>query len=460
MSYLDLSQNNFEGINIPNFLGYLESLNYLNLSFSLFTGVIPPHLGNLSKLQYLDLNSNSVLFPEYFPVRRLEVKSLQWLVGLPSLKYLDMSLVNIGEVKPDWLQAVNMLPSLLELDLSGCGLVTLPQSISSINFTSLTFLDISYNLFNSSIPYWLSNLSGLSILNIRSSSLRGAIPNAFANLVSLRELDLSNNFNIEGQLPVGLGHLTNLSSLDLSRNNITGKIPFSFGKLCNLQTFALTGNGISGEITEFVDGLSQCSNSKLESLLLDSNRLLGGELPYSLGALKMLKTLHLEYNSFWGSIPDSIGNMSSLQELYLSGNMFNGTISKSVGKLPMLTVLDLSDNHWKGVLTEAHFQNLTRLSYLYLSVDSATWSLVLDVKHDWVPPFNLSIAIFDNVLIGPNFPAWLQTQTELWSLQLTNVGISDTIPQGFWNSFSRISDISLSKNKFEDRYHTSNLILI
>ena len=138
LSYLDLSQNNFEGINIPNFLGSLESLNYLNLSFPLFTGVIPPHLGNLSKLQYLDLNSSLVPFSEFSLVGRLEVKSLQWFVGLPSLKYLDMSLVSIREVKPDWLQAVNMLPSLLELDLRGCGLVTLPQSISSINFTSLT----------------------------------------------------------------------------------------------------------------------------------------------------------------------------------------------------------------------------------------------------------------------------------------------------------------------------------
>ncbi|KAK4564530.1 hypothetical protein RGQ29_006555 [Quercus rubra] len=359
LSYLDLSQNNFEGINIPNFLGSLESLNYLNLSFSLFTGVIPSHLGNLSKLQYLDLNSNSFPFSEFSTVT-LEVKSLQWLAGLPSLKYLDMSFVNLGEVKPDWLQAVNMLPSLLELDLSGCGLVTLPQSTSSINFTSLTFLDISHNMFNTSIPLWLSNLTGLSTLNIGYNSLRGAIPNVFAILVSLQELDLSYNSYIEGQLPVGLGHLTNLSRLDLSENNIT--------------------------------------------------------------ALKMLKTLKLESNSLWGSIPDSIGNMSSLQELSLWGNMFNGTISKSVGKLSMLTVLDLSNNHWKGVVTEAHFQNLTRLSYLYLlSVDSATWSLVLDVKHDWVPPFNLSVAQFDSMLIGPNFPAWLQAQTELLSLRLRNV---------------------------------------
>ena len=95
----------------------------------------------------------------------------------------------------------------------------------------------------------------------------------------------------------------------------------------------------------------------------------------------------------------------------------------------MLTDLDLSNNHWKGVLTETHFQNLTRFSYLYLlSVDSATWSLVLDVKHDWVPPFDLSVAQFDSMLIGLNFPAWLQTQTELLSLWLSNVGISDTIP--------------------------------
>nr|XP_023921713.1 receptor-like protein EIX1 [Quercus suber] len=446
LSYLDLSQNNFEGINIPNFLGSLESLNYLNLSYSLFTGVIPPHLGNLSKLQYLVLNSNSFPFLEDSLVRRLEVKSLQWLVGLPSLKYLDMSFVNIGEVKPNWLYAANMLPSLLELDLSGCRLVTLPQSISSINFTSLTFLDISDNFFNSSIPLWLSNLTGLSTLNIGSNYLRGAFPYVFANLVSLRELDLSYNY-IESQLLVGLGHLTNLSSLDLFGDIITGKIPFSFGKLCNLQKFVLVHSGISGEITEFVDGLSQCSNSKLESLLLNSNRLLGGKLPYSLGALKMLKTLALDYNSFWGSIPDSIGNLSSLQKLSLNGNMFNGTISTSVGKLSMLTVLNLGYNYWKGVLTEAHFQNLTRLSSLYLSVDSATWSLVLDVKHDWVPPFNLSIAEFDSMLIGPNFPAWVQTQTELLFLQLRNAGISDTIPQGFWNSFSRIKYISLSKNK-------------
>ena len=246
LSYLDLSLNNFEGINIPNFLGSLESLTYLNLSFSLFSGVIPLHLGNLSKLQYLDLNSNSFPIIEYPPCTRLEVKSLQWLAGLPSIKYLDMSFVNLGEVAPNWLQAVNMLPSLLELHLRGCGLVSLPHSIYSINFTMLSALDLSYNMFNSSMPQWLSNLTVLSTLNLASNSIQGAIPDAFANLVSLQELDLSYNHYIEHELPASLGRLTNLRKLDLFANHSTGKIPSSFAKLCNLQTFNLMDNGLSG----------------------------------------------------------------------------------------------------------------------------------------------------------------------------------------------------------------------
>ena len=134
-----------------------------------------------------------------------------------------------------------------------------------------------------------------------------------------------------------------------------------------------------GEITEFVNGFSQCSNSILESLVLRSNGWLGGELPYSLGlALKMLKTLELSRNPFWGSIPDCIGNLSSLQKLGLSAmeQLFQKTWENYQ---LMLVSLDLHDNYQEGVLTETHFQNLTRLTHLDLSVVSTTDSLVLYV---------------------------------------------------------------------------------
>jgi Leucine-rich repeat (LRR) protein len=156
---------------------------------------------------------------------------------------------------------------MVELHLHGCRLVSLPYSISTINFTLLSVLDLSSNNFNSFIPPWLSNVSWLSSINLCSSSLRGAISD-------------------------GMDHLANLRSLDLSFNiDIVGKIPSSFSNLCNLQTLHhLQVTNISGEITEFVDGLSQCSNSSLQ-------------------------TLDLSESSVWGSMPNSIGNLSSLQAL-------------------------------------------------------------------------------------------------------------------------------------------------
>lgn len=388
LSYLDLSLNNFSGNTIPKFLGSIEGLFYLNLSFSMFAGVVPPHLGNLSRLQYLDLNSLD-----------LEVKSLEWFVGFPSLRYLNLGYVYLGKV-PDWLDAVNMLPSLAELHLAYCGLVSLPHSISSVNFTLLLVIDLSSNNFySSSIPHWFSNVSRLSTINL-----------AFTQLI--------------GDIPVGLGHLTNLRILDLHQTHLIGKIPSSFSKLCNLQTVDMQFNNISGEITELLDGLSQCSNSSLEYLDLSSNNFLGGSLPSSLGGLKKLQTLDL------------------------SNNQMNGTIPESIGKLSMLVSLNLGWKSLKGVLTEAHFQNLTRLKYLLLSTElSANGTLVLDVKQDWVPPFKLVTISLYNVWIGPNFPAWLKTQNELKYLQIDNAGISDTIPNGLWKSFPNVTSWSLSGNE-------------
>ncbi|XP_062162232.1 receptor-like protein EIX2 [Alnus glutinosa] len=476
LSYLDLSLNNFSGNTIPKFLGSLESLMYLNLSFSFFSGVVPPQLGNLSRLQYLDLNSysyssniDSIIS---FSPWGLEVKSLEWLVGFPSLRYLNLGYVNLEKV-PHWLHSVNMLPSLVELHLVGCGLASLPHSVSSNNLTFLSVLDLSSNNFNSSIPHWLSNVSSLSTINLADNSLRGAIPD-------------------------GMGHLANLRSLELAVNDLIGKIPNSFSNLCNLQTLNLLFNNISGEVVEFLDGLSQCSNSSLEYLELSYNRFLGGNLPYSLGGLKKLKTIYLYANSIRGSIPDSIGNLTSLQTLYLSlssaggsipdsignlkslktlylnlygssiggsipnsiGNLtslqelslsynqMNGAILESIGKLSMLVSLWLFANSWEAFLTEAHFQNLTRLKLLDLSVELfANYTLVFNVKHDWVPPFKLRRIYLRNMKIGPKFPAWLQTQNKLIEIGLDNVGISDTIPHGLWKSCPNVTSWSLSGNK-------------
>ncbi|KAF8378108.1 hypothetical protein HHK36_029444 [Tetracentron sinense] len=426
LNYLDLSMNNFKGISIPDFIGSLENLKYLNLSNAYFAGKIPPHLGNLSRLHYLDLHGQS--YSGDFS--RIYADNLKWLSGLSSLKYLDMGDVNLSQVGADWLQSFNMLPpSLSELHLPACRLDSLPLSLPFVNFSSLLVLDLSHNLFQSSMPLWLFNISSsLANLHLSNNYLSGSIPDAFADMTSLQELDLSYNDEMGGEIPRTLGTLCNLKRLDLSKNRITG------------------------EITKFVNSLSGCTNSSLEMLDLGINQL-SGYLPDSIGHLKKLRFLRLNRNSFWGSIPTSIGSLSFLKELDLSVNHMNGTIPKSVGQLSELVFLDLSYNSWEGIISEVHFLNLMRLKEIDISLTSPMKSLIFNARNDWIPPFSLKSIWTDNVQMSPSFPAWLQTQKELNEISLNNVGISDTIPDWFWKLHD-IRYLDLSNNKIRGRLPT------
>lgn len=131
------------------------------------------------------------------------VSNLNWLSGLSSLQNLSLISVNLSKASTHWLQVVNMLPSLIELHLSGCELQNLPQTLQFVNCTLLLVLDLSYNNnFNSSlIPQWLFNITGLTNLQLSSCYLKGSIPEiAIGSLCNLRRLDISVNYYISGEI--------------------------------------------------------------------------------------------------------------------------------------------------------------------------------------------------------------------------------------------------------------------
>ncbi|GKC32284.1 leucine-rich repeat protein [Tanacetum coccineum] len=47
LKFLDLSNNDFRGSRIREFIGSFKQLSYLNLSGAEFSRIIPPHIGNL-----------------------------------------------------------------------------------------------------------------------------------------------------------------------------------------------------------------------------------------------------------------------------------------------------------------------------------------------------------------------------------------------------------------------------
>ncbi|XP_031403621.1 receptor-like protein EIX2 [Punica granatum] len=409
---LDLSMNDFSSTKIPNFLGSFQYMKYLNLSGASFAGNIPLNLGDLSRLRYLDLR-NCFL--------QSDANDLFWLSGLPLLEYLDLGAVDLSKAASDWLQTINLLPSLRELHLSNCRLLKLPHSLPFINFTSISVLDLSNNGFNSSLPPWLFNLTNLVYLDLNSNSIMGGVLDMFSGLAFLQELDLSENSLIEGELPT------------------------SVGSLCNMNVLKLSVNNMEGEITDFLDGLSRCSNgSSIENLDLGLNQF-SGSLPESIAHLSKLRYLQLPNNLFEGPIPESIGNMSALEEINFSGNKMN-RIPTGFGQLSALTAAGLSYNVWEGVISEAHFANLSRLRDLDLYKDSPNISLAFNISPGWAPPFKLHLINIRSCNLGPNFPNWLKKQDELVTVVLNNAQISGEIPNWFL-------ELNLQLDKFDVAYN-------
>ncbi|GAB4825805.1 hypothetical protein Ancab_040338 [Ancistrocladus abbreviatus] len=262
LNYLDLSGNDFRNHPIPNFIGSLVNLQYLNLSIARIYGEIPPQFKNLSGLQYLDLSYNWGLF----------AKNFAWTSTLRLLKILNLAWVELADAT-DWVHAINSLPSLTYWNLESCSLSN-PSQGSLVNSSkSLTHILLGgNNLPATSVYPWLFNISSnLVKLDLYGNFLQGSIPKEFGNLNSLFYLSLFRN-QLQGPIPEGLGNISSLSELDLSFNQLEGEIPNSFGHLLSLNLLNLDNNNLTGDLGMF---LSQSVFKSLKALWLESNNLYG-----------------------------------------------------------------------------------------------------------------------------------------------------------------------------------------
>ncbi|KAF2319636.1 hypothetical protein GH714_017765 [Hevea brasiliensis] len=292
---------------------------------------------------------------------------------------------------------------------------------------SLTYLDLSSNTFNGSIPNFFSFLENLQYLNLSHAGFSGAIPPNLGNLSSLQFLDVSSsslnvdNFewlsglvslkylsmNFVDLSKVGIGwvvalnklpflvelHLagcrlsnfiyslpsfnfSSLAVLDLGChfaykcNNFYSKLPNWLQNVSSLVSVDISHSNLRGRIPL---GFSELPN--LKSLDLHGNENLSASCSQLFhGSWKKIEILDFSSTKLHGRLPTSFGNMTSLFFIDLSWNGIKGEIPNSLGQLKNLTHLYLDHNLLQGPIP-ASIGNLKHLAYLGLSLNKLNGTL-------------------------------------------------------------------------------------
>ncbi|VFQ94266.1 unnamed protein product [Cuscuta campestris] len=196
---------------IPQILGNITTLTYLNLEGNQFSGTVPFVLGKLINLQTLILSSNLL-------VGKLP-KTFSRLTNLTDFRINDNNMSGpIPDVIQNWKQ-------LTKLELHATGFEgPIPANISVLNkLIDLRISDI--NGPSQEFPQ-LEAMAGLTILVLRNCNISGDVPSYIWKWKRLQTLDLSFNMLV-GEIPNTISARSMLKFVFLTRNMFSGYVPES-----------------------------------------------------------------------------------------------------------------------------------------------------------------------------------------------------------------------------------------
>lgn len=478
LSHLDLSYNNFKGLQIPDFISSLTHLQVLDLSKAGFEGLIPQQLGNLSSLVSLRLKGRD----DY--TSTLRVQDLQWLSNLRLLKHLDLSFVNLSNAS-NWVEKVNMVGSIEELYLAGCYLDSHTSLLTNNNFTSISTLDLSHNNFEPSLPRWILSITTLDSLSLSQIGISGPIPFGLRNMSNLQNLDLSSNL-LDSSIPKWVGNFSSLISLDLSNNQLNGSLPESLGHLSMLEGLYISSNFLEGIVSEAhfsnltnmiylyasdnslsmhvspdwnpVFQLEQMElrswklGPKFPSWLRSQNKLLDLDLscgqiadsvPYWFWELSShFMYLNLSHNQLHGEIPNIAPTVGAIHSvMYLNSNKFSGSLPLFP---PNLRELDVSRNSISGNISRFLCDKQPHeLKILHLG-DNLFSGKIANCWNNWL---QLEVLMLGNNNFTGSIPISIGHLQGLRSLHLRNNSFTGVIPLSL-QKCKNLTMIDLSINNF------------
>ena len=343
LQWIDLQRNQLSG-EIPPELGGLSLLEELRLSENRLSGAIPPELGGLPRLAELRLSGNSLA--GCLPKNLLKALENEELTRLgrppicepfsPSPDRDSLTAFYNATGGANWTTQDNWLSEYPIGKWSG---------VETNGDGRVVSLHLYENGLTGAIPAEIGDFAYLEWLDLPNNQLSGEMPPEIGGLANLVGLSIAQN-QLTGNMPTSLGGLTNLTHLDLSQNQLVGEIPAEIGSLANLSELRLEGNRLSGNMPTALGGLTN-----LRWLDLSQNQLVGG-IPAGIGSLANLGWLDLSQNRLVGGIPAGIGGIAYLEWLDVSQNQLNGGIPSELGDLAYLRDLRLSGNELDGCLPQ------------------------------------------------------------------------------------------------------------
>ncbi|TVU30657.1 hypothetical protein EJB05_22288, partial [Eragrostis curvula] len=431
---LDLSDNKLEG-EIPPSLGDCLALHNLNLS----TGTIPSSMGQLSKLDVLNIRKNNIsgLIPSSF-------------ANLTVLTFFSISVNYVHGNIPQWLGNLTMLT---ELNIAGNMMSGHVPPIFS-KLTSLEFISIASNKLEGAVHPSLFNLSSLELLNLGLNQLSGSLPPDMGfTLPNLRVFSIFYN-KFEGQIPASISNISALQTFNIHGNRFQGRIPPNIGMNGLLTGFEVGNNDLQAtgpRDWDFLTSLANCSNlwginiqlnnlsgilpntianlsQELQYILVGGNQI-AGNIPAGIGRYYKLSRLEFADNLFTGTIPSDIGKLSNLHELSLFQNRLHGEIPLPLGNMTQLNLLLLSTNYLEGRIP-ATLGNLSMLRSIDISNNLLTGKIPQEVIS--ISSLTEVCNLSSNALSGP-IPPQIGHLVNLVTVDLSSNKLSGEIPSTLGN---------------------------
>ena len=310
---LDISYNRGEPISIPESMGELKSLNYLDISGCNIVE-IPASIGELKNLEYLNLTNSKIESVD--PA----IGKLTKLVALNFDSNRDLNAIP---------ETIGNLENLETLNLNGCkNLSTIPETIGDLQKLEVLNLYDCKNI--TEISDNLSKLKQLKTIELSYTQIEKI--DFVYEMTQLENLKLfSTKVN---ELDPKIKQLSNLEVLDIGLTSITS-LPTEIGALLKLKEIRFSTFKKS-----FPDSL--CNLTALE-ILHGSFKGVKKPYPKEFGNLINLKSLNVTHDTE-PNIPSSFSKLEQLVTLSFRNSQFE-KIPSVFNDLIKINHLDVWDNY-------------------------------------------------------------------------------------------------------------------